>query len=102
MPYKIMVLPGDGIGAEVMEEALKVLSAVERRFKRQFELTRDVVGGACIDKYGTACRPETLDRAKKSDAVLFGAVGGPKWDDPRAKVRPEQGLLALRHDQIGR
>jgi 3-isopropylmalate dehydrogenase len=96
MPYNIMVLPGDGIGAEVMDEALKVLAAVERRFGRSFALTRDIVGGACMDRYGTALRPETLAQAKRSDAVLFGAVGGPKWDDPTAKVRPEQGLLALR------
>lgn len=96
MPYNFLVLPGDGIGVEVMDEAIKVLEAVERRFQREFDLSKDLAGGAAIDAYGTPLRPETLEKAKQSDAVLFGAVGGPKWDDPRAKVRPEQGLLALR------
>lgn len=96
MANSFLVLPGDGIGAEVMEQALKVLEAVERRFKREFDLEQDIAGGAAIDRYGTPLREETLTKAKRSDAVLFGAVGGPKWDDPRAKVRPEQGLLALR------
>jgi 3-isopropylmalate dehydrogenase len=96
MPQDILVLPGDGVGGEVMAEALKVLEAVEKRSHREFDLTEDIAGGAAIDKYGTALRDETLEKAKKSDAVLFGAVGGPKWDDPRSKVRPEQGLLALR------
>lgn len=96
MPQNILVIPGDGVGAEVMGEAVKVLEAVERRFRREFDVSEDIAGGAAIDKYGTALRPETLKKAQRSDAVLFGAVGGPKWDDPRAKVRPEQGLLALR------
>src|SRR5579875_2582484 len=96
MPQNILVLPGDGVGGEVMAEALKVLEVVEKRDKREFDLSEDLAGGAAIDKYGTALREETLEKAKQSDAVLFGAVGGPKWDDPRAKVRPEQGLLALR------
>ncbi len=96
MPQNILVLPGDGVGVEVIAEAVKVLEAVERRTRREFDLTEDLVGGAAIDRYGTALRDETLAKAKQSDAVLFGAVGGPKWDDPRAKVRPEQALLALR------
>ena len=94
--FRIAVLPGDGIGPEVMDEALKVLRAVEWRYDHTFELVPDVVGGAAIDQYGIALRPETLEMARRSDAVLFGAVGGPKWDDPQAPVRPEQGLLALR------
>jgi 3-isopropylmalate dehydrogenase len=96
MSYTFLVLPGDGIGDEVMAEALKVLAAVERRSRREFDLPTDLVGGASIDRYGTALRPETLEAAKRSDAVLFGAVGGPKWDDPRATVRPEQGIIGLR------
>jgi len=96
MPRRILVIPGDGVGPEVMAESLKVLEAVERRFRREFDLTEEVAGGAAIDRFGTALGPSTLAKAKRSDAVLFGAVGGPKWDDPRAKVRPEQGLLALR------
>jgi 3-isopropylmalate dehydrogenase len=94
--FTIAVLPGDGIGPEVMAQAIEVLHAVEQRFEHSFELAQDLVGGIAIDTYGTALRPETLERCRRSDAVLFGAVGGPKWDDPQAKVRPEQGLLALR------
>src|ERR671938_472323 len=94
--YRIAVLPGDGIGPEVVAEAVKALHALEQRFHLRFELTYDDVGGAAIDRYGTPLRPETLALAKRSDAVLFGAVGGPRWDDPRAAVRPEQGVLALR------
>lgn len=100
--FTITVLPGDGIGAEVMAEAGKVLHAVERRFGHTFTLIEDLVGGACIDAYGTAIRDKTLADAKRSHAVLFGAVGGPKWDDPRAPMerRPEWGLLQLRK-QLG-
>ncbi len=94
--YRILVTPGDGIGPEVMEEALKVLARVERAFGHEFEYEEELVGGAAIDAYGTALRPETLEKARKSDAVLFGAVGGPRWDDPRAPVRPEQAILGLR------
>ena len=94
--YRIVVLPGDGIGPEVTREAIKVLEAVGRRFGHRFEFTEDLFGGACIDRYGVALRPETIARCRRSHAVLLGAVGGPKWDDPRAAVRPEQGLLGLR------
>ncbi len=94
--FKVAVIPGDGIGPEVCAEGVKVLHAVAKRFKHSFALSEGLCGGAAIDKAGVAILPETLELAKKSDAVLFGAVGGPKWDDPRAKVRPEQGLLALR------
>ena len=94
--FKIAVLPGDGIGPEVVAEGTRVLKAVERRFGHRFEFNEAIVGGAAIDKYGVALLPGTLNMCKVSDAVLFGAVGGPKWDDPSAKVRPEQGLLGLR------
>jgi 3-isopropylmalate dehydrogenase len=87
------VLPGDGIGPEVIAEAVKVLHAIP---DVEFDLTDDVVGGAAIDAHGTAIRPQTVKLAKSSDAVLFGAVGGPKWDDPKANVRPEQAILGLR------
>ena len=96
--FDILVLPGDGIGPEVTAEGVRVLEAVGRRFEHVFNLTEDIVGGACIDAHGVALRPETLEAARASDALLFGAVGGPKWDDPTAKVRPEQGLLALRSE----
>ena len=96
MPYRLAVLPGDGIGPEVIAEATKVLHAIEDTTPARFELTEDMVGGAAIDAFGTALRPETVRAAKSSDAVLFGAVGGPKWDDPKAAVRPEQAILGLR------
>ena len=96
MEFNIAVLPGDGIGPEVIAEGVKVLETVGRKFGHRFSLTYDDVGGAAIDKYGVALRSETLEMARRSDAVLFGAVGGPKWDDPRAGVRPEDGILAIR------
>ncbi|MBI2171657.1 MAG: 3-isopropylmalate dehydrogenase [Chloroflexi bacterium] len=96
MQFNILVLPGDGIGPEVMTEALKVLKGVGRKFGHTFNLTNDLVGGAAIDAYGVALRDETAHQARASHAVLFGAVGGPKWSDPAAQVRPEDGLLALR------
>jgi 3-isopropylmalate dehydrogenase len=80
----------------VVAEAVKVLRAIETISDHAFELAEDVVGGAAIDAYGTALRKETIALAKRSDAVLFGAVGGPKWDDPKAAVRPEQAILGLR------
>jgi 3-isopropylmalate dehydrogenase len=96
--FNVLVLPGDGIGPEVVSEGCKVLEAVVDRFGHRFELAEDIVGGSAIDRWGVAIRDETVARAKKSDAVLFGAVGGPKWDDPQAKVRPELGVLRLRKD----
>jgi len=89
-------MPGDGVGPEVMAEGIKMLEATGRKFGHQFNLTYEDIGGVAIDKYGVALTPESLARAKKSDAVLLAAVGGPKWDDPLAKVRPEDGLLGLR------
>jgi 3-isopropylmalate dehydrogenase len=92
----LVLLPGDGIGPEVVAEAQKVLERVAARFGHSFSFTTHLIGGAAIDATGTALPPETTNACKASDAVLLGAVGGPKWDDPRAKVRPEQGLLAIR------
>ena len=94
--FRLAVLAGDGIGPEVVGEAVKVLKTIEASAGHEFELTEDLVGGAAIDAYGVALRPETIALAKRSDAVLFGAVGGPKWDDPKATVRPEQAILGLR------
>jgi len=98
MDFNVAVLPGDGIGPEVVAEATKVLQAVAERFRHKFLLHQGLVGGIAIDTLGTALSQETLDMCKQCDAVLLGAVGGPKWDDPRAKVRPEDGLLALRKE----
>jgi 3-isopropylmalate dehydrogenase len=96
--FDILVLPGDGIGPEVMAEGVRALQAVGERFEHVFNFSEDLVGGAAIDAHGIAIRDETIEAAKNSDAVLFGAVGGPKWSDPNAPVRPEQGLLRLRLD----
>ncbi|MDO8473680.1 MAG: 3-isopropylmalate dehydrogenase [Dehalococcoidia bacterium] len=96
MQFKIAVLAGDGIGPEVVAEGVKVLESVGKRFGHTFDMMPDLVGGASLDRHGEALRPETLQMCKKCDAVLLGAVGGPKWDDPKAKTRPEDGLLALR------
>ena len=92
----IAVLPGDGIGPEVVDQARRVLAAVGEKWGHTFTLNDALIGGIAIDQTGTALPPETLELARAADAVLLGAVGGPKWDDPRAKVRPEQGLLAIR------
>jgi 3-isopropylmalate dehydrogenase len=94
--FRIVVLPGDGIGPDVTAEAVKVLEAIGRLYGHQFQFAEQPFGGCCIDRHGVALRPETIARCRRSDAVLLGAVGGPKWDDPRAAVRPEQGLLGLR------
>jgi 3-isopropylmalate dehydrogenase len=94
--FDILVLPGDGIGPEVTAEGVRVLELIGERFEHVFKFEQDLVGGASIDANGIAVLPETIEKAAKSDAVLFGAVGGPKWDNPNADVRPEQGLLALR------
>jgi 3-isopropylmalate dehydrogenase len=94
--FNLVVLPGDGVGPEVTSEAVKVLKAVGKRFGHDFDLRYGLVGGAAIDQTGEALSGDTLKMCKSCDAVLLGAVGGPKWDDPGAGVRPEDGLLALR------
>ena len=96
MKASIAVLPGDGIGPEVISESIKVLEASGNRFNHDFEIESGRVGGNAIDDYGTPLPQETIDTCKDSDAILFGAVGGPKWDDPNADVRPEDGILAIR------
>jgi len=96
MEARIAVLPGDGIGVEVSAEAQKVLEVVAEVKGHTLHFETALIGGAAIDATGTPLPEETLALCKSSDAVLFGAVGGPKWDDPAAEVRPEQGLLGLR------
>lgn len=96
MKYNIAVIPGDGIGPEVIESAVKVLNAVGEKFGHRFDYEYVLAGGCAIDKFGIPLPEETLEVCKKSDSVLLGAVGGPKWDDPTSKVRPEQALLGLR------
>ena len=96
MSRQILCLPGDGIGPEIVTEALKVLDAVKQRFSLDIEFSHALVGGAAIDAEGTPLPAETLKQAKQSDAILFGAVGGPEWDEQPMTNRPEKGLLGLR------
>ncbi|HEY0661741.1 MAG TPA: 3-isopropylmalate dehydrogenase [Lysobacter sp.] len=96
MRAEILVLPGDGIGPEVTAAAVAVLKAIGRRYGHEFRFEEQLIGGAAIDATGEPLPPATLAAAQKADAVLLGAVGGPKWSDPKAPVRPEQGLLAIR------
>lgn len=100
MSKQILILPGDGIGPEIMAEAVKVLELANDKFQLGFSLEHDVIGGAAIDKHGVPLADETLERARKADAVLLGAVGGPKWDKIERDIRPERGLLKIR-SQLG-
>ena len=96
-PYKIAVLPGDGIGPEVMEEAIKVLDRISKKYKVKFDYNFADVGGIAYDKHGTALPAETLKICESSDAILFGSVGGPKWDNlPKDKAIERVALLNLR------
>src|SRR3989338_8770827 len=94
--YKVLVLPGDGVGPEVVDEALKVLRKVSSVAHLVFDTEEAVVGGASLERHGVPIIEATLSKAKASDAVLLGAVGGPKWDVLDHPMRPEQALLALR------
>jgi 3-isopropylmalate dehydrogenase len=96
MRAKIALLPGDGIGPEVLAQGVRVLRAVAKRWGHEFEMKSALIGGAAIDATSIALPNETVALCRESDAVLLGAVGGPAWDNPRAKVRPEQGLLGIR------
>ena len=98
MQAKITLLPGDGIGPEVIAEGVKVLNAVGKKFGHTFEFTEALAGGIAIDKTGNPLPDESLAACRQADAVLLGAVGGPKWSDPKAEVRPEQGLMRVRQE----
>jgi 3-isopropylmalate dehydrogenase len=99
MKFNLAVLPGDGIGPEIIEQAIKVVDAVGKKIGHTFNYTYALIGATAIDKTGSPLPDETLKICKSSDAVLFGAIGDPKYDnDPKAKVRPEQGLLAMRKE----
>ncbi|MBN2448484.1 MAG: 3-isopropylmalate dehydrogenase [Phycisphaerae bacterium] len=97
-PARIMLLPGDGVGPEVINEAHKVLRAAAERFGHRFELCQGLIGGCAIDRTADPLPANTLSLCRQCDAVLLGAVGGPQWDDPLAAVRPEQGLLRIRSE----
>src|ERR671925_1207805 len=90
---KVLVLAGDGIGPEIMRQTLRVIEFFDRRRIASFEITEGLVGGAALDEYGVPLTDETLAQAAASDAVLFGAVGGPKWDSLGFEQRPELGIL---------
>ena len=94
--HKIALIPGDGIGPGIINETVKILKAVEKKFKIQLQLIDGFAGGASIDTYGVPLTEETLALCKECDAILFGAVGGPKWDHLPKELRPEQAILLLR------
>ena len=96
--HSLLLLPGDGIGPEVMVEVERVVAFFNKRGKAKFTTETAIVGGTCFDKHGVAITDETVAKAFKADAVLFGAVGGPKWDKVPYEHRPEAGLLRLRKD----
>jgi 3-isopropylmalate dehydrogenase len=98
MDYKIAVIKGDGIGPEVVDAALEILDSIGEKYGHKFDYTEVLAGGCAYDKYGTPLPKETLDICKESDAVVLGAVGGPKWDDLPGEKRPEAALLGLRKE----
>ena len=98
MSYKIAVLPGDGIGPEVMHEGIQVLNQVAKLYNFGVELEEGIVGGASIDAHGKPLTDRVLNLTKQSDAVMLGAMGGPKWDGLDYSIRPERALLALRQE----
>lgn len=98
MEYKIAILKGDGIGPEIVDEAMKVLDEIGKKFNHKFEYIRGYLGGESIDKYGIPLSDETIQVCKDSDAVLLGAIGGYKWDNIGPQKRPERGLLAIRKE----
>jgi 3-isopropylmalate dehydrogenase len=96
--HKLLLLAGDGIGPEVMAEVKKLIARMNAHGMGPFEIDEDLVGGCCYDAHGVAITDATMDKAHASDAVMFGAVGGPKWDKVPFDARPEAGLLRLRKD----
>ena len=98
MTHSLLILAGDGIGPEVMAELRKVISWIENNKNIAFDISEDLVGGAAIDEYGTSLAGSTLEKCQNADAVLLGAVGGPKWDNVDYAIRPEAGLLKIRKE----
>lgn len=98
MNFNIAVIPGDGIGPEVIEQTILVLNKIGEKYGHNFNYTEVLAGGCAIDKFGVPLPKETLDICKKSDAVLLGALGGPKWDNLPGEKRPEKALLGLRKE----
>ena len=98
MSKKIVLLPGDGIGPEIMAEAVKVLEVVDKQFKLGLKFEEDLLGGCAIDVHGVPLANSTLEKCQAADAVLMGSVGGPKWDAMDSSIRPEKGLLKIRYE----
>ncbi|MCU0708216.1 MAG: isocitrate/isopropylmalate family dehydrogenase, partial [Pirellula sp.] len=98
MKAHIVLLPGDGIGPEVTRSAHRVMSEVAARFGHTFTFAEYPIGGISIDQFGLPLTDDTISACKGAHAILLGAVGGPKWDDPNAKTRPEAGLLKIRKE----
>jgi 3-isopropylmalate dehydrogenase len=94
--FEITVLPGDGIGPEIVREAIEVIKTIEKKYCHEFNIHEELMGGCAIDALGEPLPAKTLDRCKKSNAVILGAVGGPKWDNLPGNKRPEAGLLGIR------
>ncbi|MDO3386444.1 3-isopropylmalate dehydrogenase [Gilvimarinus sp. SDUM040013] len=100
MSKKVMILPGDGIGPEIVEQACRVLAAVNEKFNLGLEFVEELIGGSSIDVHGEPLTDAAVERARSCDAILLGAVGGPKWDTIDRSIRPERGLLKIR-SQLG-
>ena len=98
MVKNITVLKGDGIGPEIVDQAIKVLDAVCKKYSHSFNYTEVDIGGCSIDKYGVPITKEGMEICKSADSVLLGAVGGPKWDNVDPSIRPEKALLAVRSE----
>ncbi|TWU55505.1 3-isopropylmalate dehydrogenase [Rubripirellula reticaptiva] len=98
MKANFVLLPGDGIGPEIVQQARLVLESVAKLFGHEFSFASHMIGGIAIDTCGDPLPPETIEACRAADAILLGAVGGPKWDDPSAKTRPEAGLLKIRKE----
>lgn len=98
MTKNILIIPGDGIGPEIMAQAVNVLNRVNEKFNLGIKLDNALLGGAAIDEYGVPYPEDTKVKAHAADAILFGAIGGPKWDTIERSIRPERGLLAIRAD----
>ncbi|MFM2422367.1 MAG: hypothetical protein RL291_897, partial [Pseudomonadota bacterium] len=96
--HNLLLLPGDGIGVEVMAEVDKVIAFFNKKGRVTFKTETDLVGGAAIDAHGVPITDAAVAKAQKADAIIFGAVGGPKWDKVAYDIRPEAGLLRLRKD----
>ena len=96
--FNIILLPGDGIGQEISSQAKKILNWIDSKTKINFEVSEDLIGGASYDKYQTPLEDKTLANLKKADAIILGAVGGPKWENLPFEKRPERGLLKIRKE----